>query len=344
MPFFWQWVQLNVPHRTLKELVPDSSWRVSPQHHGFACALLLAGCKWNDSTWLRTFLEQQGDKEEWIRTRVHEINARVRFVHMQMDGLVPRSPSYKPLTTSNSATLSSDQRDFVQSCLQELAARRDAVQDLETLEDKSRLWHPKVLLGGPGSGKSYCASCLLFESVAQGFSAVVLNPTGRLTVNATRPINVRSMSLSSALSLSPSGCAMSESTSLDCDLWVVGEIGMVDVTTFNALLAVWRDRLRLPVLVCEGDFAQLPPPTPGIQQDARSSVYWSRSWCIDLKTQFRCQDVDLLAFQTYIRDTKPTNQELRAFFSGIVLDDDVNDTSLNAAWSALPDAVVLARE
>ena len=61
---------------------------------------------------------------------------------------------------------------------------------------------------------------------------------------------------------------MFEPTSLDCDLWVVCEIGMVDGSAFNPLIAVWRDRLQIPVLVFEGDFAQLPPPTPGVQRDA----------------------------------------------------------------------------
>ena len=44
--FIWQWVQLNVAHRTLKQLVPDASWKVARQHHGFACAYLLRPEQW----------------------------------------------------------------------------------------------------------------------------------------------------------------------------------------------------------------------------------------------------------------------------------------------------------
>ena len=71
--------------------VPAVSSRVSPQHHGFACALALAGTRWNDLTWQWTFLEHRGNKEEWIRTQVLEITERVKFVQMQLGGLIPRT-------------------------------------------------------------------------------------------------------------------------------------------------------------------------------------------------------------------------------------------------------------
>ena len=118
--FFWQWVQLNVAHRTLKQLVPDASWGVARQHHGFACVYLLRPEHWNTEMWLQKFLEQRGNKEEWIRTRLLELRARAHFVQMQPGGAIPRAPAPQASTTSTSTTMFLEQKHFIQSRLHDL--------------------------------------------------------------------------------------------------------------------------------------------------------------------------------------------------------------------------------
>ena len=132
-----------------------------------------------------------------------------------------------------------------------------------------------------------------------------------------------------------------ESSSLDCGLWVVGELGMVDVHTNNTLIALWRERLRVPVLVFEEDFAQLPPPTPGVPSDARSSVYWCASWNTEFNGQFLTIQSCWGSKVTFVVVNRATTR-CAIFFRGPIVDSAVTDVSSGVAWEMLPEAVVLA--
>jgi hypothetical protein len=264
--FFWQWVLMHVPHRIFHELLPENSWRVSPQHRGFACAWLLCPHKWGNDSWVREWLEFQGNKSDWMQTRTLQFRSWRELLGQQIAGTLPRGGVRQYLVTCASGDLSAKQAEFVKSCLFDLAARRTAAEDPTTLDALSRLWQLRVLIGGPGSGKSYCVSALLREVTHLGYSAVVVNPTGRLASNASRPKGVRAMTLARALGQTAVGQFGEPSRDLDVELLIFGEIGMVDVKRFECFMAFWKEKLRLLLLVMAGhqqfDFHIAPTQAP----------------------------------------------------------------------------------
>ena len=133
-----------------------------------------------------------------------------------------------------------------------------------------------------------------------------------------------------------------ESSSLNCDLWVVGELGMVDVHTFNSLIALWRE-------TTESSSACLCRRFCSVTTTHTRSPKCRKILCVlvclvvhGIQWSIRCDDPELLGFQSYIRRSQPSDGEVRDFFRELIVDSAVIDVSLGVAWATLPEAVVLA--
>lgn len=122
-----------------------------------------------------------------------------------------------------------------------------------------------ILTGGPGTGKTTTVRGMLSVFESLGLQVVLAAPTGRA---AKRLSELCEMEAKTIHRLLEAGYGANGKLSfqrgltnpLDCDVVVLDEVSMVDISLMQALLAAMPNNARL-VLV--GDADQLPPVGPG---------------------------------------------------------------------------------
>ena len=119
-----------------------------------------------------------------------------------------------------------------------------------------------VITGGPGVGKTTLVNSILTVLKAKGVSIALAAPTGRAAKRLTESTGLEARTIHRLLETDPQagGFKRDETNPLDCDLLVVDETSMVDVSLMNALLRAVPGRAALLLV---GDVDQLPSVGPG---------------------------------------------------------------------------------
>lgn len=118
-----------------------------------------------------------------------------------------------------------------------------------------------LILGGPGTGKTFTAGHIVKQFLAKGSSSIILTaPTGKAAAHLADKIHqdlpsIRYGTLHSQLGLRSFVDVTQERTWLDADLVIVDECSMIDAAVFFHLLASISPETHLVLM---GDFHQLP--------------------------------------------------------------------------------------
>ena len=330
--FYWQWLQLNVPHRLFTQLVHPDSDKVSPGHKHFASALLLCPDQWGSNDWVHHWLLRQGHRADYIETVKADLRARAKLVAAQIAGSVPKY-SVSSVCSAGGVLLTPAQEAVLRTVLAETQKRTERPDDIQGSAK------PLFITGGPGTGKSVTCQAIIKQCVEQDQSVLVASPTGRLACDVSYPEGVLSTTLHRAFGINPLGRSDDFDFVAQFDVWLINEVGMVDATLTDHILAAWHCLGRWPILVFEGDFQQLPPPTAQYR-DPRESEHWQVRTLL-LKQQQRCEDDKLLQFQCRSRSHPLTEAEVQAFWEPLLVSDSISEEALHQAWAQLPEAVVL---
>jgi exodeoxyribonuclease V alpha subunit len=144
------------------------------------------------------------------------------------------------------------------------AARRLGLELAPSQAEAVRLAVEQKLLivtGGPGTGKTTLVRAILEALPGDGLEIELACPTGRAARRLGESTGREARTLHRLLEADPGrGFRRNAERPLACDLLVVDEMSMVDVTLMAALLDALPDEAAL-VLV--GDVDQLPPVGPG---------------------------------------------------------------------------------
>ena len=120
-----------------------------------------------------------------------------------------------------------------------------------------------VITGGPGVGKTTLVNAILLILRAKQVRCLLCAPTGRAAKRLFETTGVEAKTIHRLLEVQPAtgSYGRNEGNPLDCDLLVVDETSMVDVTLMANLLRALPPKASLLLV---GDIDQLPSVGPGM--------------------------------------------------------------------------------
>lgn len=321
--FFWQWMLLNIPHRSERDLEPPESNQVSNHLKWYCAAIHVCPEKWANDVWLQEFFEKQGHRVEHINNMLAKLQADRYIIEGQLAGAIPIHIAAAQYQGPSNATLTAQQEAVLEDLHAELQLRdKDAWEDEEPPTFEQR---PRFVTGLPGTGKSFVVAEFARQVSMHDKRVLIATPAARLgEVYRQTGLKASVETIHKAFSI-PTADTSPDSWPINrmigsWDVIIIDEISLLAKPIFEHIIRSWVDSGCWAVLIFCGDFAQLQPMGVRKGQSAPNALQssgWSLVRTHTLTRQIRCECPELVNFLRTIRVHQPRPEQLDSFVNGI---------------------------
>ena len=354
--FFYQHLPMHHPHRHVEDLHHPQASTMPSSIAYFAQSAAITPESWNTSDAITAFFEKEGHKDYFINTIVSYVHSLYDILHLwrigvvsaditdassiSVDRLYPLSPHQTAIFTDITAALSTRQRilDHHQSPTQNTAT-----------------WEKfRVLLGKPGTGKSQVLIRAIDHAIRSEMSVLVAAPVALLAqgYNAIFLEDIDTDTLHGAFNIPIHGPHPNDiNYALNkYDLVIVDEASMISSAIFETMTCTFNRLNTRPVVVLAGDKCQQQPletidgRTTSSTSIINDHTFTSSNAVIHtLYQQFRIIDPEYANFLDFIRFIVPSQQQVDAMQTGIVLcpEGELSDEDIWQAYQKHSDATIM---
>ena len=327
--FYGQWLILNVPFRSFKDLWDDRAALV-PEGYRMLALCLLKRRGFFRAAEVRKDMQLEGHREVHIDNVLAMLEGRKAVVQAYLDGEWtledhPEPPIPAAEGERREAALDPDQiavvnaiHDMTTWALERRYPEDLAPEELEVLLQRPvhqapRQMRPLCVLGPAGSGKSTAVQAAIQRAAEAGAHVGIACPTGVLASSYREQFPDLDVDTLHGMFLLHLTAQQAYETMSPFDLIVIDEVGQLSQETFERLLWLWDNADRRPALVFVGDFHQLRGMDP---TRATDSARWRQVVQRHLRTMRRCQCPELKWKLELLRSAKPSKEQLLRLLRG----------------------------
>ena len=341
--YYGQWVVMNVPFRSLEDLLPEGLNKVPDHLYYQTMAFLLRRGHWENPAAVRAELELQAFREYHVRNILAMLAANQGLIKKYLDGALNKNDEIPeavaaPAAAGEGPALSRQQQqicdeilDSVKTGLRQRQQQENAWKGEAGPEDVAEegeeqaapdpfapaaALRPAIAVLGPaGSGKTTAVHKAIREAAQHGCRILLAAPTGRLAATMREKFPDLEVDTVHGAFLVYKPAHETLEVMLPYDLVVVEEVGQLTKPLFERIMEQWQAAERLPTLVFVGDFYQLPGPE---SSSARDSGMWHSAMVKkrELRTMLRCKCEKLRKTLECLRTNKPSQAQLRQIKAG----------------------------
>ena len=354
--FFYQHLTMHDPHRHVEDLHHAQASTMPSSIAYFAQSAAVTPQYWNTSDAITTFFEKEGHKDYFINTIVSYVHSLYDILHLWRIGVVSADiTDTSSISVERLYPLSPHQNAIFTDITAALSTRQSILDHHQSATQNSATWEKfRVLLGKPGTGKSQVLirvidhairtemSVLVAASVAllaQGYNAIFLDDIDTDTLHGAFNIPIHG----------PHPNDISYAIN-KYDLVVVDEASMISSTIFETMASTYNRMNTRPVVVLAGDKCQQQPletidgRTTSSTSIINNHTFTSSNAVIHtLYQQFRIIDPEYAKFLDFIRFIVPSQQQVDAMQTGIVLcpEGELSDEDIWHAYQKHSDATIM---
>ena len=327
--FYGQWLVLNVPFRSLKDLWDDRAALV-PEGYRMLALCLLKRRGFFRAAEVQKDMRLEGYREVHIDNVLAMLEGRKAVVQAYLDGEWtledhPEPPIAEARGERREADLDPEQitvvnaiRDMTLWALERRYPQDIEAEELEALLQRPvrqapRQMRPLCVLGPAGSGKSTAVQAAIHRAAEAGAHVGIACPTGVLASSYRELFPDLDVDTLHGMFLLHLTAQQACETMSPFDLIVIDEVGQLSQDTFERLLWLWDNADRRPALVFVGDFHQLRGMDP---TRATDSARWQQVVQRHLRAMRRCQCPELKWKLELLRSAKPSKQQLLRLLRG----------------------------
>ena len=330
--FFYQHLTMHHPHRHVEDLHHAQASTMPSSIAYFAQSAAVTPQYWNTSDAITTFFEKEGHKDYFINTIVSYVHSLYDILHLRRIGVVSADiTDASSISVERLYPLSPHQNAIFTDITAALSTRQSILDHHQSANQNSATWEKfRVLLGKPGNGKSQVLIRVIDHAIRTEMSVLVAAPVALLAqgYNAIFLDDIDTDTLHSAFNIPihgphPNGINYAINK---YDLVVVDEASMISSAIFETMASTFNHMNTRPVVVLAGDKCQQQPletidgRTTSSTSIINDHTFTSSNAVIHtLYQQFPIIDPEYAKFLDFIRFIVPTQQQVDAMQTGIVL-------------------------
>ena len=353
--YFFQYLLVHFPHRHVQDICPPTGHSLPSQIIFFHKAHLLMATSFTDGSSFAATLEVYGHKEYFLKTISSFVQSLIDLNNLYRLNLLTSSHtmSYSHSISNQPVLLHGNQLVFYNYFKEMVEQREQCLFAGGSAHESDIDWKRfPVVLGKPGTGKSFTMQECIQFSIDNDLKTCVATPTGTLACTY-KDLYGDKVTCDTIHSLFFFKCHSNMSSSVNSslslyDVIFIDEISQVSKDLFHHVIHTLSILSRRPILILCGDFCQQQPLSTRNNKTVQAENIMSCSHCISylvrftLSQQHRIQDDILLNFLHYIRYDVPTQDMIDKLCKDRILSDsDILQDNLYNILKPFPDSLVL---